>query len=322
VSWFKVDDTLQDHPKWVAVLAEARARIEARAASRAAAKDAYLAWFGANVWGAGVNCDGVIPEAAAAQIAPRVALTEDEFLDAAPLLVAAGLWHDIGGRGRRCDCWRDNRPSIAAGWIVHDWDDYQPSKQQVRTSAEKKSNHDWLHKSAAGKQLKQAVIRRDGCWCRYCRIEVRTDGDRRSPARRTFDFVDPDLTFDRTAKTLPKAEFDRVLDGVVVACGYCNAVKNNRTPTEAEMPLLPAPEQSRRDPPRSVRDSIATETRLNRDPGTGRNGSGQIGSQRDDTGQVESGREHSSSTGPASGVDLALEAFPGSTLTQRTGDPA
>lgn len=313
MSWFKVDDTLQDHPKWVAVLAEARARIEARAASRAAAKDAYLAWFGANVWGAGVNCDGVIPEAAAAQIAPRVALTEDEFLDAAPLLVAAGLWHDIGGRGRRCECWRDLKPSTPAGWIVHDWKDYQPSKQQVSVAAEKKSNHDWLHKTAAGKQVKQRVIRRDGNWCRYCRIEVRVDGDRRGPARRTFDFVDPDLTFPRS-QTPSRETLDKVFEGVVIACGYCNAVKNNRTPAEAEMPLLPAPEQARRDPPRSVRDSIATDPRSNRDPGTGRVGSGRIGSDR-----AGSGQEPTNTTGRSSGADLALEAFPGSTLTQ-TGD--
>ena len=280
MSWFRVDDTLHDHPKWVGVLAQARSRIDQRAAARSAAKDAYLVWFGSMVWGAGVNCDGFVPEAAAVQIAPRVGLTEDEFLDVVDLLVAAGLWHRIGAKGRRCDCWREKKPTTEVGWVVHDWDDYQPSKQQVRTAAEKKSNHDWLHKTAPGKQLKQFVIRRDGCWCSYCRIEVRTDGDRRSPARRTFDFVDPDIVFDRTANPLPKPEFDRIAEGVVVSCGYCNAVKNNRTPDEAEMPLLPAPEQSRRDPPRSVRDSVATRSRPNRDPGSGRNGSDRNGSDR------------------------------------------
>jgi hypothetical protein len=213
-----------------------------------------------------------------------VFLTEDEFLDAADLLVTAGLWHRLPkSRG-------------GPGWEFHDWHDYQPAKQAVQKAAEKKSNHEWLHKSAPGKQVKQRVIRRDGNWCRYCGIEVRVDGDRRSPARRTFDFVDPDVELDRSANPSREA-LDRAVDAVVVACGYCNAVKGMRTPSDAEMVLRDPPEQARRDPPRSIRDSVATEIRPNREAGTGRNGSGRIGSDLDGAGQVGSGREPSAGAG-------------------------
>lgn len=277
MSWLKIDDTLTDHPKWVAVLAEARQRIESRAGSRQAAKDAYLAWFASMVWGSGVNCDGVLPETAAAQIAPRVALTEDEFLDAAPLLVVAGLWHQIGARGRRCDCWRDKKPSTATGWIVHDWSDFQPSKQQVRTKADKAANHTWLHRRSAGKKVKALVVRRDGNWCRYCGIECSTNSDHRSPLSRTFDFVDPDIEFDRSPDASIE-ELERVADGIVVSCGYCNGRKNNRTPEQAGMVLRGTPEQVRQTQSRLGRDPVAPGARPGHALGSGRTGSDRVGS--------------------------------------------
>jgi 5-methylcytosine-specific restriction endonuclease McrA len=305
VSWARLDDILADHPKWVAVRSEARTRIESRAGSRAAAKDAYLAWFAALVWGSKVNCDSVIPETAAEQIAPTMALTEDEFLDAAPLLVAAGLWHDITKSGRRCECWRDKRPAVK-GWIVHDFMNYQVSKQSKQAKATKAANHTWLHNRAPGRRVKAMVIARDGCWCRYCGIEVNAGNDHRSILSRQFDFVDPDIEFDRNPDATAE-ELARVAEGVVIACGYCNGRKSNRTPDAAGMRLLPPPEQARRTQTRLGPDPIVPSGGSERDGGTGRVGSGLAGSGRDGSG-----------TDLDPGVDPGVDPFDGvSVLAQR-----
>jgi hypothetical protein len=245
MSWFKLDDKLRGHKKWVALDVFARSL-----------------WVDAGLWCAEHNNDGVIPPHMIELIAFSAKVPPAKMQEAIALLLKVKLWKPVPA-------------AKGGGWRFHDWEKYQPLREQVQRKAETQSNHDWLHKSRVGKAIKAMIRRRDGVWCRYCGIELNTDGDRRSPTRLTFDFVDPSMQVDRSQH--PSAEaIDRAFSGIVLACGYCNAVKNMRTPEEAEMPLRPPPTASR-DLPRSVRERIAGDPRTNRDPGSGRVGSEQVG---------------------------------------------
>lgn len=241
MSWLKIDDKLRTHPKWLAIDIYDRAM-----------------WIDAAIWSAAYNSDGIIPEHALPQIAFSALIPPDRVDTCVQRLVTAGWW-------------RRRRKADGGGWEIANWLEYQPSKAQVERRAETDSLHDWLHKSPQGKRVKAAVRRRDGVFCRYCGIECRTDGDRKSLARLSYDFVDYAFTFDRSG-VLDKETFAAVVDAWVVACGYCNAVKNRRSPADAEMPLRPAQGlhgiHSR---------SAAIGSRADRDPGTGRVGSGQNG---------------------------------------------
>lgn len=248
MSWFRIDDKLHDHPKWVGIKTAAQARASARSEARALAKNAGLAWFAAGVWGAGNNCDGIIPEAAADSIAPRAFLTEDEFHDAADLLVEAGLWRKLP------------KKRGGPGWEVHDWHDYQLSKQQVQLRQDRDTRRRALYKTVEGKKVLEAVKRRDRDHCRYCWTEVDWN-DRRSAKRGTIDHIDPDG---------PNS-----VENCVVSCGSCNRRKADRTPEDAEMELKPPYYGETRDLAASDREQDATRERPVRGRGSGRNGSGQ-----------------------------------------------
>lgn len=253
MSWFRIDDKLLDHPKWVAIKAAAQARAKSRADARVLAKNAALAWCGAGIWGAGNNCDGAIPEVAADSIAPRVFLTEDEFHDAAELLVDAGLWKRLP------------KKRGGPGWEVHDWHDYQLSKQQVQQRQDRDARRKALYRTVEGRLVVEQVKRRDGDHCRYCWCEVKWE-DRRSAKRGTIDHVDPDG---------PNS-----VDNCVVACGSCNRRKSDRTPEEAEMQLREPFWGDARDLAASGREQVATRSRPGLTRGSGRARSGQVGPER------------------------------------------
>lgn len=259
MSWFRIDDKLHDHPKWVGIKTAAQARASSRVEARALAKNAGLAWFAAGVWGAGNNCDGIIPEAAADSIAPRAFLTEDEFYDAADLLVEAGLWRKLP------------KKRGGPGWEVHDWHDYQLSKQQVQLRQDRETRRKALYGTVEGQEILDRVKRRDRERCRYCWVEVDWK-DRRSAKRGTIDHVDPDG---------PNS-----VDNCVVACGSCNRRKADRTPEAAEMELREPYFGDGRDLSGSGREQFANDSRPVRGRGTGRDRSGPDG-----PGLVGSGRD-------------------------------
>lgn len=269
MSWLKIDDKLRTHPKWLALDVYERAL-----------------WFDAAVWSAAHNTDGVIPEHALPAIAFS-AKVPDHLLEQATVALVRHRW------------WSRRRKADGGGFEIVNWLQYQPSKQQVERRAETDSLHDWLHKSPQGKRVKAAVRRRDGVWCRYCGIECRTDGDRRSLQRMTFDYVDPEFTFDRTVAALDDITFRAVVANWAVACGHCNAVKNRRTPADAEMPLLPAQGL------RAIHSrSAAIGSRPDRDPGTGRVGSEQVWPEQAGTGGVGSTPFPGSAAGPLHVADI------------------
>ncbi len=263
MTWVKIDDKLTSHPKWLQLTLPAKSL-----------------WFHSAVWCGAHNTDGIIPEHALPLIGFTASLTPAQIAPSCDDLVRVKLWK--------------RRPKKdGGGFEIKDWLHYQPSRQQVldkRSKQEAKDErerlHDWLHKSPIGRRVKAVIIARDGTTCRYCNTtDLRTDGDRRSLTRRTFDLIDPasinDFQWDGTPLT--PVEIDRIAQLWVVACGWCNATKNNRTPAEASMEILPAQPHPpiHRDPPRSA----ATGSRTNRELGTDQVGPGRDGPVRDGTGQ-------------------------------------
>jgi hypothetical protein len=91
--WFKVDDSLHSHPKWIAASPHARAL-----------------WVTAGSWCAAHLTDGHVPK-------HMLTLFGARPKDAAEL-VRLGLWVEA-----------DDEPE--GGWRFHDWDQYQPSAASV-----------------------------------------------------------------------------------------------------------------------------------------------------------------------------------------------
>lgn len=91
MAWFKVDDRLWSHPKWISLSAEAKAL-----------------WVSAGSYCAMHETDGCISRATCVLVAPNSRVTR-----AANALVEAGLWERTNG-----------------GYKFHNWAEYQPTKAQ------------------------------------------------------------------------------------------------------------------------------------------------------------------------------------------------
>jgi 5-methylcytosine-specific restriction endonuclease McrA len=108
------------------------------------------------------------------------------------------------------------------GWEIHDYLEYQFSKEKVLKERKRNARRTALHRDT---EVINAVRLRDGDICRYCGQTVNWS-DRRSPDGGTYDHIDPDG---------PNS-----LENLAVACRGCNSRKHNRTPEQAGMPLRPA----------------------------------------------------------------------------------
>ena len=207
--WVRIDDHFNEHPK--------HARV------------GPLAW---GVWLAGLAycnrnlTDGFIPRSVAMTLAcfevvdaegrvwklARTSGMVGEDVDMGwviQLLVDAGLWEEVPG-----------------GYRVHDYHDYQPSREEVEAERAIARRRAALNNNP---KLAKAIKERDGNRCRYCGREVNWR-DRKSEAGATYDHVIP----------ISKGGTDDV-DNIVVCCRACNMRKGGRTPEEAGMTLLPPP---------------------------------------------------------------------------------
>lgn len=228
MGWNRRDDGANDHPKIRAL----------------GSWEPDLLWQKAGI-GCSKSKTGGLVEPADLELYGFLAYlrTPAKLRKAVAKLVEVGLWHDsktITG----CDrCTRTlealGLTELPAGaYLFHDWGDCNPSKQAEADDVTR-------FKEKRARQLKDMttrraeVLARDGEWCRYCACRTTSkSNDQRSSSRRVLDHVDP--------------MGDNSLGNLATACGRCNGRKRDRTPAEADMPLLAPPRDGQ--PPRPYPD--------------------------------------------------------------------
>src|SRR6266516_3968709 len=95
--------------------------------------------------------------------------------------VRRGVWH-LGDE----DCTSAKCPADGGdgdGWVIHDYWEFQPSKEQVKRDRAHNARRQALFRDPG---LKQAVRDRDHDMCRYCGSGVRWGGGQ-SPRSGTYD---------------------------------------------------------------------------------------------------------------------------------------
>ena len=207
MAWLKIDDDWMQHPK-----------------VRRATPEAQLLWFNAAVGSAKLRTDGIVE---AHLVADYAYYAKAKVARAAASLVAAGLWHDAETI-RECVSCRDMASRMKSGdFYFHDWRVYQPSKADNADSTSRfRKNR--ARRLATARDLKAGIVLRDRSLCRYCgRLVDETQKDRSQPDAASFDHLDP--------------FGENTLDNLVLACQPCNSRKNNRTPEQAGVRLLPVP---------------------------------------------------------------------------------
>lgn len=231
MTWFKIDDQFSRHRKTRRLMNEFDAGNVAMAAR--------LLWEEA-----GVQCGadnqterakaGVVESWKIADHAYHVGIKSKPMLaKALAALVAVGLWHDHETI-RECEHGCGDIVDLAEGdFYFHDWNDWQipPGSEPYERFVWRRNKQ--LHSSRCAAQVEE-IKARDRDLCRYCGQQVNWQ-DRRGPLGATYDHLDPRLGFgskDTSAANSPR--------NVVVACRRCNAIKKDRTPDDAGMPLLPA----------------------------------------------------------------------------------
>ncbi len=201
--WLKVHDGLPFDPK---VLLLGRTKAEVNEAIGMATR----IW----AWCAQQRTDGFVPEAVVDSIGTAAALRRlvRPTFDRRPFLHRRGLGDD-------CRCLRGRTWPDGADFLVHDFLDRNPSRDENDVRKAKA-------RELKDPGLKAAVRARDGDHCRYCATEVNW-ADHRSGRGGTFDHVDPNLAAGAA--------------NLVVACRACNAKKKDRTPDQSGMRLRPPP---------------------------------------------------------------------------------
>ncbi len=158
--------------------------------------------------------DGYIPTFALSQL--RCSAQDADFR----ALIRAGLIHRSTDT---CVC-LTKRDFVwpGKGYVVHDWLDYNPSRDENEVERAKRAE---LRDSA----LRAAVRARDLSRCRYCARQLNPKARNGSDdVKETLDHVDPLIAAGA--------------DNLVLACKSCNSAKRNRTPEQALMPVIPLTE--------------------------------------------------------------------------------
>jgi hypothetical protein len=109
VPWFKVDDTLHSHPK-----------------TRKAGLAAIGLWSVAGSWSMAYKTDGFVPDWFVTSWPKGTTL--------AAALVKAGKWETGVKDGEQ-------------GWYVHDWNDYQPSAEEIEADREAARDRQRRHRA-------------------------------------------------------------------------------------------------------------------------------------------------------------------------------
>lgn len=172
--------------------------------------------------------------------------------------------------GITCECGDHVPPSKTGGYVMHQWLERNPSRDEHTIHATKANER----KSS---ELRKLLFDRDMGLCRYCGTQTNRF-DRVSPKQFQMDHVNP---------TMPIG-----IAGVATACRDCNSRKGARTPSAAQMPLLPPVQRlpGVDDPydrldvldasliPTNEPTKQVTNGSGGGNPGSGRVGSGRVGS--------------------------------------------
>lgn len=112
-------------------------------------------------WCARNLTDGAVPEEDLEDVSARVR-TPGRFV---PELLDRGLWHEVGTECSSPNCPADPHNAVTApvtadkGWVIHDYFEYQPSKEQVLAdragSAERQKR--WRERQKQAEQARNAV---------------------------------------------------------------------------------------------------------------------------------------------------------------------
>lgn len=114
-----------------------------------------------------------------------------------------------------------------AGWHIPSFLKYNPSKEQVTRRKASGDALQWLQKTKAGNKVRDYIRDRDANRCRYCYTELNYN-DHTSTLGGTYDHVHP---LDEERKRDP--------EWIVCACKFHNGMKQDRSPEEAGLVLLP-----------------------------------------------------------------------------------
>ena len=143
-------------------------------------------WVIAGSWCGDQLTDGYVPAYMLASFGAKPA--------DAQALVSAELWVEMDD-----------------GWLFRDWDDYQPTRDDVHDERDYRRRSSDLHRD---KELVLAIRERDADRCRYCGVLVDFKA-RRGPSRGTYSHID--------------AHGPNTLANVVVACGSCSSSKGRKS---------------------------------------------------------------------------------------------
>lgn len=199
MTWVRLDDQFSIHRK-IAGLSDSAYRLHVDA----------LCWSARNL------ADGIVAKSDLPLICPRMR-TPYKY---AAELVLREIWHLAD---EPCDAPKCPAPIDGQGWRIHDYFEFQFSKEQIAGKRKRNARRQALFRDAG---LKKTIRFRDDDDCRYCGITVRWGAGQASDSG-TFDHIDPDG--------------ENVIENIVVACNACNARKMDRLPAQAGMTLLPEP---------------------------------------------------------------------------------
>lgn len=137
--WFRVDDTIHDHPK-----------------TRAAGPAAMGLWLMCGTWCAHHLTDGVVTADVAREKGGK------NWRRMASALVDAGFWHPLDGP-LDCPCVHDREKNVRTtrelvrgghgpGWVFHDYLVYNPTRERVMADREAEAARKRRERSSGGKK--------------------------------------------------------------------------------------------------------------------------------------------------------------------------
>lgn len=223
MAWAKFNDQMRSHPKHLRMRTEPMAKLlfyEVIVACNEALTNGHVPDYLLDRWAYDCNIT-----------------TARQLKACTDVLVRLERWHDHETIQGCEECMEESGGSVEPGsFYVHGYLENQPSAEEVKDPLERKR---WRRKKALHRdtELCTAIRQRDHDLCRYCGCEVNFKA-RSGDTSGTYDHINPN---DFGSNQPGDKDGGNALHKIAVACRRCNAIKKNRTPDEAHMPLLEEP---------------------------------------------------------------------------------